>query len=344
MSYRLKLPSDVASKAPAEDDANADVPTYVRLALERIETQRAMVQHFTAKSRLKKKEYYNKFAEAVTYSIGSLVWLRAESVGSGLVRKLAPAWLGPFRVKERLSDVLYRLTIPGATGRDIVQVVNVHRLKPCVVRAGSPLTPPLVTEADLEGDDESLGGLVNLREELILPKLEGESDQQAYERNLGDLEEHLAAFREELEKTGDSDAAMDEELPLLDDEATGRPPSGLDERIQSAQKLVEGRILRKLYDEIETQQSVVLSLPAQASARRSKETLLLLLSEGSPYITSSALKDGFGKRIAACKSVGDLAGFLQDLLGRWNEIFDKEHEAAPPVDNGSRRKRSKGRN
>lgn len=112
----------------------------------------AVQQHqLQASSQLKK--YFDFRAQVQYYSVGELVWVRNKARKKGVCFKLQRCYKGPFKVIERLSDVLYQLQSleGGAT-----TVVHYNRLKPYVSQS--------VSER-LEGNDES----AQLPQQLVDP-------------------------------------------------------------------------------------------------------------------------------------------------------------------------------
>lgn len=53
----------------------------------------------------------NKRRRNVQYAIGDLVWLKTDNLQlpGASVRKLAPRWVGPFPIVEKISEVTMRL-------------------------------------------------------------------------------------------------------------------------------------------------------------------------------------------------------------------------------------------
>ena len=90
----------------------------------------------------KQKEDYDFRAHFQYYSEGELVWVRGKAKKKGLCPKLQRRFNGPYKVRERITEVLYRL-VPVEGGREMV--VHFNRLKPC---------PSSVTEVTHQGGAE----------------------------------------------------------------------------------------------------------------------------------------------------------------------------------------------
>ena len=59
-------------------------------------------------------EQTNRHRRHIEFSVGDLVWLKTDhlQLPSTASRKLAPWWVGPFTVLERIGEVSYRLKLP----------------------------------------------------------------------------------------------------------------------------------------------------------------------------------------------------------------------------------------
>ncbi|POM61480.1 LOW QUALITY PROTEIN: reverse transcriptase, partial [Phytophthora palmivora] len=93
---------------------------------------------------------WNELSERLKsgFAIGDAVWLYIPKVQTGLSRKLAHMWHGPFRIDEMLDDFRVRLKVED-TGYRVNPWVHVSRLKP---RALFPRRPTL--ELEIPEDDD----------------------------------------------------------------------------------------------------------------------------------------------------------------------------------------------
>ncbi|POM68376.1 Hypothetical protein PHPALM_15470 [Phytophthora palmivora] len=82
------------------------------------------------------------------FTEGDSVWLYIPKVQTGLSRKLAHLWHGPFRIDEVHEDFRVKLKVEG-TGYRVNPWVHISRLKP---RALFPKRP--IVEIDVEDDDD----------------------------------------------------------------------------------------------------------------------------------------------------------------------------------------------
>jgi Chromo (CHRromatin Organisation MOdifier) domain len=72
-----------------------------------------------------------------SYQPGELVWLYHDLVKKGLVRKLSHLWHGPYRIKERVDESVYRLDFEAAKVQ-MFPLVHVSRLKAYISRHRRP--------------------------------------------------------------------------------------------------------------------------------------------------------------------------------------------------------------
>ena len=125
------LPQDVAYGLPPAEQL--DEPTYVRQLRSRLADVHTIVRHKLGAVHRHQAHLYDHRAVSVEFAEGSLVWLLVPAVPVGTSTKLAKLWKGPFKVLNRLSDVVYRVRDMGSDSA-ICQVVHVNRLKKCRVR------------------------------------------------------------------------------------------------------------------------------------------------------------------------------------------------------------------
>jgi hypothetical protein len=59
------------------------------------------------------KHYYDRKTQGATFSDGDQVWYFDPKVKKGRSTKLSRPWKGPFSVKQRISDLVYRIQLNG---------------------------------------------------------------------------------------------------------------------------------------------------------------------------------------------------------------------------------------
>ncbi|KAE9313831.1 hypothetical protein PR003_g19398 [Phytophthora rubi] len=101
------------------------------------------------------------------FHVGDAVWLYIPKVQTGLSRKLAHLWHGPFRIAEMHDDFRVKLKIED-TGYRVNPWVHVSRLKP---RALHPKRPSVQIDVDDEDDFDT----------ALLPEDSWEADNDEYE-------------------------------------------------------------------------------------------------------------------------------------------------------------------
>jgi hypothetical protein len=143
----------------------------------------AQARSAMAAAQQRQKKAADQHRRHVTYSVGDLVMLRADThafknPGS---RNLLPKWVGPFRVSELVSNVNVRLELPAYGGwQRLHSVFHVSRVRPYFQRTGSLTNwqpPPLVFNSDgsLEWEVETI---LDHRERLV-SKVRGRARAQA---------------------------------------------------------------------------------------------------------------------------------------------------------------------
>lgn len=138
----MVLPVDVMLNVNLEETFESP-SDYVQRMAETLSTVVGAVQQHQLQASSQQKKYSDFRAQVQYYSVGELVWVRNKARKKGVCFKLQRNYKGPFKVIERLSDVLYQLQ---STEGGVAIVVHYNRLKPYVSR--------FVSER-LEGSDES---------------------------------------------------------------------------------------------------------------------------------------------------------------------------------------------
>lgn len=105
----------------------SSVSEYVSRLSETLSTVVEAVKRHQARASEQQKKSYDFRANFQYYTEGELVWVRNKARKRGLCPKLQRKFKGPFRVGERVTDVLYRL-LPVEGGPECV--VHFNRLKP----------------------------------------------------------------------------------------------------------------------------------------------------------------------------------------------------------------------
>jgi hypothetical protein len=74
------------------------------------------------------KYQYDKRSNLQKFNVGDKVYMTTVVVQPQQSRKFTPKWQGPYRITQKISDLLYEVNT-GKVGKE--QIVHVNRLKPC---------------------------------------------------------------------------------------------------------------------------------------------------------------------------------------------------------------------
>lgn len=121
----MRLPCDlVFGSKPGEDIAGED---YVSDLRRKMEDTHELVRTNLKLASDRMKKYYDSRAEESCYKEGDLVWLYNPRRRRGLCPKLQKSWEGPYVIKKKINDVVYRI-YKAPRGKPIV--VHSDRLAP----------------------------------------------------------------------------------------------------------------------------------------------------------------------------------------------------------------------
>ena len=121
------LPIDlILGRPPSHQGINLDSNEYVWELREKMETVFDIARKNLEKSAMHQKRLYDRKIGGKAFKEGDLVWLAVTGKKIGISPKLQRRWRGPFRVRTKLSEVLYQLHKPGHRS----QIVHFNRLKP----------------------------------------------------------------------------------------------------------------------------------------------------------------------------------------------------------------------
>lgn len=92
----------------------------------------ALVESNLERAKRKQAHNYNKHRRHVTYQEKDRVWMKAHPMSKAsknYTAKLAPRWIGPYRVVEQTGPVNYRIVLED-TGRDLdLQPSNLKHIR-----------------------------------------------------------------------------------------------------------------------------------------------------------------------------------------------------------------------
>ena len=143
----LRTPVDLVFGAPPEPEiAGGKEMDYFRRLRERLRVVHDYTRQVQANSGVRQKRAYDTRCRGQAFSPGDKVWVYCPVRKKGISPKLRSHWQGPGEVVCRLSEVVYRVRMPG-TGRMVV--LHRDRLSPY-----RPLAPPATGDG---GDDNTPG-------------------------------------------------------------------------------------------------------------------------------------------------------------------------------------------
>ena len=124
---QLRGPVDLVMPRPEAERLQSGIPYVDRLR------DRLVVIHERVRSQLKltgleQKRRYDRDAEKVGFAPGDTVWLYNPKVKRGRSPKLGKPWTGPYRVMEKLTDVVYRVQQEPRTKPFTVNRFRLHRV------------------------------------------------------------------------------------------------------------------------------------------------------------------------------------------------------------------------
>lgn len=132
-----------------EDGAPSEGVPAVTARAEKLEKLRAQLKDQWREAVESQAKYYNQRHEPMKFKRGDMVALSTRNLRmKGSTRKLAPRFIGPFRVLDSVGKQAYRLGLPAQYSR-LHNVFPVQLLEPWKSRTGEPLPLP-----DLEDDEE----------------------------------------------------------------------------------------------------------------------------------------------------------------------------------------------
>jgi len=137
------------------DSLEGKVPTAVK-RVEKLQQIQQRLRENWARSVERQKHYYNKKHQSQEFKKGQLVMLSTKNLRLKAVSgKLAPKFIGPFRVLDRVGSLTYRLYLPDKYDR-LHNVFPVNLLEPYIHRAGQEPLPMPELEDDKEWEVEEI--------------------------------------------------------------------------------------------------------------------------------------------------------------------------------------------
>ncbi|MES9880796.1 MAG: DDE-type integrase/transposase/recombinase [Sedimenticola sp.] len=126
LGRELKLPVEIMYGQPNGEQGSTN--EYARAVRDRMHSAFQHTRQNMAKAQVRQKEYYDRNAFGDAYQVGDKVWLHEPATKRGLTKKLRRPWCGPYLVKDKISDLVYKIQMEGTRA---CKVVHFNRLKPC---------------------------------------------------------------------------------------------------------------------------------------------------------------------------------------------------------------------
>lgn len=135
----LRTPIDLVFGAPPEPEISGGTAMdYCRRLRDRLQVVHDYTRQAQASSGVRQKRAYDTRGRGQALIPGDRIWVYCPVRKKGVSPKLCSHWQGPGEILERLSEVVYRVRMPGR-GRTVV--LHRDRLSPY-----RPLAPPTVGE------------------------------------------------------------------------------------------------------------------------------------------------------------------------------------------------------
>ena len=141
----LRTPVDLVFGSPPEPEiAGGAAMDYFRRLRDRLLVVHDYTRQAQAASGVRQKRGYDTRCRGRAFTPGDRVWVYCPVRKRGVCPKLRSHWQGPGEILDRVSEVVYRLRMPGARGR--VVVLHQDRLSPY-----RPLAPVVADEGTPRG-------------------------------------------------------------------------------------------------------------------------------------------------------------------------------------------------
>jgi hypothetical protein len=109
------------------DPERNDISDYIRNLSEKIDKVHSFARNNLELNSQNMLREYNAKIQHNPYKSGDLVWVYYPNQNLGLERKLSRHWAGPFKIKEKINDVLYKIQ---KHPRHRGEIIHHNRLKP----------------------------------------------------------------------------------------------------------------------------------------------------------------------------------------------------------------------
>lgn len=216
MGREMVLPVDIMLEVGGGEEFTS-VNAYVSRLMETLSTVVEAVKKHQAKASRQQKANFDLRVNFQYYSEGELVWVLDKSRKRGLCPKLQRRFKGPYKIMDRVTEVLYRVA-PIWEGPE--KVIHFNRLKPYLSSCPEPLpvqtdaTPTPPGRQDVHPQQRRSGGTAALGLRQQSPPGGGVTRVQhpsaSSEQGEEEPSSHLGAERDETLEGGADGVALDD--------------------------------------------------------------------------------------------------------------------------------------
>ena len=130
LGREVTLPVDLILEAPPEEDGEEppNLSGYATELLEKMHVINEAAQKVMTQQMVSQKRHYDQNVRLTDYKVGDVVWLYHLVVKKGTTHKFRRKWTGPYIIRTKLSDVVYRIQ---ASPRSKPQIIHADRIKLC---------------------------------------------------------------------------------------------------------------------------------------------------------------------------------------------------------------------
>ena len=126
----IVLPVDILTNNASASDTNenqGNVNGFVPTLQSNLKRIHAYVRKNLSKSAEKQKKHYDAHVKELKYAVGDLVWRNQKKTLPGVKTKITRHWTGPWKISEKLCDVLFRIRHSDSSPSVIIHGDNLKR-------------------------------------------------------------------------------------------------------------------------------------------------------------------------------------------------------------------------
>ena len=158
LGREAKLPVDLILRTP--DHIYETVDMGIRHMLDRYTR---IYNYYTQRNEATIRRNTRRYAAREKYNVGDEVWYLTARKVEGKPKKLTNAWIGPFIIQEKISEVLYRIRPKDVNSKHKPLTANISRLKKLLKASNKNRIPNninLEDEDDSDAEELSSGGAI----------------------------------------------------------------------------------------------------------------------------------------------------------------------------------------